>query len=148
MMLMPKIAASGEGSRRILFSALAITLGVNFAALIPYVLIYPWFVPTLVGDEYFIGVTFGLLMAASAIVYSIHAIVTSYILGRKQPGLETASRICILIVMVVSGSLLIPSQGAVGAAWAALLSASAGVVSYPLILLVRPRLHRRIAPDL
>ncbi len=148
MMLMPKIAASGEGSRRILFSALAITLGVNFAALIPYVLIYPWFVPTLVGDEYFIGATFGLLMATSAIVYSIHAIVTSYILGRKQPGLETASRICILIVMVVSGSLLIPSQGAVGAAWAALLSASAGVVSYPLILLVRPRLHRRSAPDL
>lgn len=143
MILMPKVAASEAGEqRRILYSALAVTLLVNLAALAPFALVYPWFVQTLVGGEYYIGLGFALLMAASAIVYSVHAVATSYVIGRGQPGLETVSRLLIMAVMVASGSLLIPSLGATGAAWAAVLSASAGVVSYPIILLAR-RLVRR-----
>jgi O-antigen/teichoic acid export membrane protein len=143
MTLMPKIAASDAGNhRRLLFTSIGVTLAVNCIALVGYFIIYPWFVPTLIGQPYFIGMTFGLLMAASAIIYSLHAILTSYLIGRKQPELETLSRTAILITMLVAGLWLIPSQGAVGAAWATVISASVGVLSYAVILGVRRVLRR------
>ncbi len=137
MLLMPKVAAVNQSDgRRIFYSGLALTLGVNLAALIPFALIYPWFMQTLVGAEYYLGMSFALLMAASGIIYSVHAIVTAYLLGRKLPALETTSRLIILVTMVISGSLLIPPLGALGAAWSAVISASVGVLSYPVILIL------------
>jgi O-antigen/teichoic acid export membrane protein len=138
MVLMPRIAGARDGKHRsMLINSLVVTAVVNVLALLVYLLVYEWFIVTFVGADYFVGLTFGVLMASSAIVFTFHAILTSYLLGRKQPQLETISRAVILTVNIVVGVALIPSQGIPGAAWAALLSAVGGVLTYIVAIALR-----------
>jgi O-antigen/teichoic acid export membrane protein len=138
MLLMPKVAGSVEGQhRRILYSSLAINVLVVAVLFGIYLLLYRPVV-TFVGEAYYIGMTFAVVMALSAAVYTVHAILTSYLVGRKQPELETVSRVVNTLVTVVGGLLLIPRLGVQGAAYASLLSAVLATLAYPTLLLLRP----------
>jgi O-antigen/teichoic acid export membrane protein len=139
VMLMPRVAGStGQEQHSLLRSALLATAAVSALGLVVYGALYQWFVVSLVGRLYFVGLWFGMLMAVSAIIYGFHAIVTSYVVGNNQPGLETASRATMGVVLLAAGLLLVPSQGVIGAAWANLLCAISGIAAY-LILLIRQR---------
>jgi O-antigen/teichoic acid export membrane protein len=140
MFLMPKVAeVSSDNHRRILINSLVINLVIGGAMLAVYALVYEWFIVTFIGAEYFIGMEFALLMAFSAVVFGVHAILTSFLVGRNRPGLETISRIVITLVTVVTGVALIPSLGVMGAAWSAVISAVAGVLAYPILIYLRRR---------
>jgi O-antigen/teichoic acid export membrane protein len=136
VMLMPRVAAGDGGQRRLLAAALLATLAVSAIGLVVFAALYPWFVITFVGGAYYVSLLFGLLMAASAIVYGLHAILTSYLIGSNRPGLETASRAVMAVVLLASGLVLVPSLGVFGAAWANVLCAVAGVLCYAVMLAV------------
>jgi O-antigen/teichoic acid export membrane protein len=143
MLLMPRVAsAPASDHRRLLAVALGATMAVNAAALAVFLLVYEPFVAGLVGEVYFIGLRFGTVMALSAIAYGVHAILTSYLLGRNRPGLETLSRAAMAAVMLLAGLALVPRLGAEGAAWANLLTAAAGILAYGAALLPRRRAGR------
>lgn len=136
MLLMPRVASAGDGGgRRLLVNALGATLAVNAVAMVIYLLVYEWFVRGVVGPAYFVGLRFAALMALSAVVYGFHAILTSYLLGRSRPGLETISRAVMAAVMLAAGLALVPRLGVEGAAWANVLTAVAGIVTYGVALL-------------
>lgn len=148
MILMPRVAATRDGDHRaMLKSALVATVLANAAALVVYLLAYRWFVETLVGPAYFIGYRFAVLMAVSAVVYSVHAILTSYLIGRKRPELETVSRAMIAAVLVIAGFTLIPSLGIIGAAWTSVAGSVAGVLSYTIILVARRNVPPIVTPE-
>jgi Na+-driven multidrug efflux pump len=107
--------------------------------------VYEWFIVNFIGAEYFVGLPFALLMALSGIVFGVHAILTSFLVGRNQPALETYSRVVTLVVMAGVGLTFIPQQGVMGAAWASLMSAVIGTLCYPLLLYGRRRLSARRA---
>jgi O-antigen/teichoic acid export membrane protein len=133
VMLMPRVARGG-GQRRLLAAALVATVAASAVALVVYVAVYEWFVVAMVGGAYFVGMPFALLMALSAIVYGVHAILTSYLIGSGRPGLETASRGVMAVTLLGAGVLLVPPGGVLGAAWANVLCAAAGVLAYLVIL--------------
>jgi O-antigen/teichoic acid export membrane protein len=140
MFLMPKVAeATTCNHRRILISSLLINLVIGLVMLAVYALVYEWFIVTFIGSEYFVGMEFALLMAVSAVVFGIHAILTSFLVGRNQPGLETMSRVVITLVTIIAGIVLIPSLNVLGAAWSAVISAFAGVLTYPILIYLRRR---------
>lgn len=142
MLLMPRIAGAQDGGhRRLLSNALAATLLVNTVALAVYLLVYEWFVVGFVGQAYFTGLWFAALMAFSAVAYGFHAILTSYLVGRSRPGLETISRAVMAVVMLLSGLALVPRLGVEGAAWANVLTAAAGMLAYAMVL-IRERLGK------
>jgi O-antigen/teichoic acid export membrane protein len=134
VMLMPRVAAGGGDQRRLLAVALLATLAVSAAGLIVFAALYQWFIVTFVGGEYYVNLTFGLLMAASAIMYGCHAILTSYLLGKNRPGLETASRAVMAAMLLGSGLVLVPALGVFGAAWANILCALTGLLCYAAFL--------------
>lgn len=138
MFLMPKVAEGGvNDNRRILINSLAINLIISAAMLAVYALTYQWFIVNFIGEVYFVGMDFALLMAASAVIFGVHAIVTSFLVGRNQPGLETISRIVITLITAAAGFALIPPLGLMGAAWTSLISAAAGILTYPMLMYTR-----------
>ncbi len=146
MILMPKVAAPDViGHRRLLINSLIVTLLVSVIALIGYLVVYEWFIVTFIGAAYFAGLPFALLMALSAIIFGLHAIVTSFLVGRNLPGLETISRVVILVVTIIVGLALIPPYSLLGAALASVLSAAAGIGVYPVLIYVRRRRSRGAA---
>lgn len=140
MFLMPKVAeVSSNNNRQILIVSLAINLIISLIMLLGYRIVYEWFVVTFIGAEYFVGMEFAILMAVSAVVFGIHAILTSFLVGRNLPELETISRVVITLVTIVGGLVLIPSMDVMGAAWSAVISAFAGVLTYPILIYLRDR---------
>lgn len=145
LMLMPKVAGMRKGGhRKILLTALLLSVGINVVGGTIYLLLYPWFVTTFFGEEYFIGMDFAFIMALSAILFGIYSVITAVYVGVGRASRETVGRAVMLAVVLVAGLALIPTQGAQGAALASLAASASGFFVYALYLVI-PRLRKATA---
>lgn len=143
MILMPKVAESSTGNyRSILVSSVLINLLISFLILIGYILFYEPVI-VFIGESYFAGMQFAVVMALSAIIYTLHSIVTSYLTGRKRPHWVSASRLVDTIVTISVGLILIPQLGVLGAAYTSLCSAVTATASYPIMGLLYTLFNNR-----
>lgn len=142
--LMPKVASSPTSShRRMLFNMLAISLSINIVLLIGYMLFGGWFVSTFFGANYSFDPTVAFVMAVGMIIFGAHSVVTAVLVGRDRARDETISRVLAVLSAGATGWLLIPVQGALGAAIAVLVGAVVGLATYAIIYQVqRPRRPR------
>jgi O-antigen/teichoic acid export membrane protein len=136
LLLMPKIAGMTSGRKKIAMISFTIATGASLIGLIVYMLFYKWFVMRFFGPEYFLSMKFAFIAAMGSILMGLHSIFTSIFVGIGKAKYETMSRLAILLVVLATGIFLIPSEGAVGAAWMMLAGAISGIVVFFLILLI------------
>lgn len=135
-LLMPRIAgASGEGENRSVGMTLALSILVNGAILIVYLLLAPWFVATVFGAEYVTDLATYVLLAVSGMLAGVSSIITAVVVGRGQPDLESFSRLAALFVSAGAGWVLVPLYGTAGAAGAVCASTATALAVYLVALL-------------
>ena len=158
MLLMPKVAETDPSQHRTLLkNALGLTGIVNGAVFVGFVIFYEWFITQFFDATYFVGLQFGIAMAASAIMVGVHGIVTSVLVGSNHPEMESISRMMVAIVTFISGMILVPELNVLGAALATLIGTSSGMVTYGVIFFWRwlnkrynivPKFRKRKRSDL
>lgn len=130
VLLLPKLAGMTKGRRDVVLLSLGISLVVNALGLLAYVIVYPFFVIELVGREYFLSMEFALISAVGSILFGMHSILSSSMVGVGKATVETVSRTIMTLITVVCGMTFIPAQGAMGAALTLLFAACGGLVVY------------------
>jgi O-antigen/teichoic acid export membrane protein len=144
--LMPKIAASPANQHiRLLKKTLFFALLANGAALLVFVLTYRWFVGMVFGESYILPTEVMLMLVIAEILFGFHGIITSMFVGGNKPHLETISRTIILIFAFVTGVVLIPQLGLLGAGLMLLSSAFVAIITYASVaVFYRKRLRNEL----
>jgi|GEM_PF-1013272 len=142
LVLMPKIAGlPKEDHGKYLMTSIGVSLLVNFIGGVIYMALYQWFIINFFGAEYFIGLDFGFLMAFGAILTGIHGVISAVMIGSGRTTQNTISRAAMLMAMLSLGFLLIPTQGAMGAAFTILGAATAGLLTFVVLYIAERRLQ-------
>jgi O-antigen/teichoic acid export membrane protein len=132
--LMPKIAGtSGQRHKMLLYSALGMTMLGNFALLLVYYFLVPWLVKTFFGGEYLMYPEIFFMWGIVSILTGVQGIITSVFVGEGRAQEETKSRLVTVIVAVFACWFLVPTSGALGAAWAMLIGVVFGLMVFGLI---------------
>jgi O-antigen/teichoic acid export membrane protein len=147
MLLLPKLAGMTRGRRDVVLLSLGISLAVNIIGLIAYTLVYPIFVIQFVGREYFLSMEFALISAVGSILFGMHSILSSSLVGVGKASVETVSRVIMTLITVLCGMVYIPAQGAMGAAFTLLVAAIGGLVVYAGFSMVGIRKHKKTNAD-
>ena len=136
MILMPKLAGIPKESHgSFLKVSLLVTVGVNLIGGILYMALYQWFIVTFFGAEYFVDMSFALIMALAAILFGTHGVFTAYFVGGGRVSIQVISRSIMMVSILALSVTLIPEHGVMGAAVANLVSVVCGVVFYVLVLI-------------
>lgn len=141
--LMPKVASTApERHRRMMFNMVGVTVVVNAVLLIGYVLLGEWFVQTAFGAEYSFDPVVAFVMALGMIIFGVDSVIAAVVVGRDRPRDESLSRTLAVIAAALTGWLLIPPYGALGAAFAVLVGAVVGLAVYGFIYFANRRPRR------
>jgi len=130
-------SAAGTESDRDERSAAAVRLAVGATGLaaVPLFLLAPAVVPRLFGPDYAgAGVALRALLPG-IVVFAAGSVLAADFIGRGRPGWNTQASLATLAVNLAAGLCLIPSHGAVGAAWASTIAYAVGAA----VMLVRFR---------
>jgi O-antigen/teichoic acid export membrane protein len=149
MILMPSIAGATKAEgRRQFWSAFSLSLGLNVLLLVVFLIFYQPFVVGVFGEEYFIGLPFALIMALAGMMFAARSVIFAVLVGTNRTSLDNLSRLVVMVTIVVIGVVLIPSQGAMGAAWAMFVSNALGFIPYGIFLLRRKAKRKAKTDDL
>ena len=139
-LLLPKAANLPQKNyRQIIIQTSALTLTVNGVILIIYLVLVKWFVQSVFGIGYLAGMSTYVILALSAILLGVHALITAVLVGSGRPEIETVSRGVAVVGLAVAGWLLIPVYGPLGAAIASLVGAIAALMTYGATALIKPK---------
>jgi O-antigen/teichoic acid export membrane protein len=134
--LLPKIAGTpGDRHKKLLYSALFITVLSNLILLFAYYFLAPWCVETFFGSEYLLWPNVYFMVAAVTICLGIQGIITSVFVGKGRAREETKSRLVTFIVTVVACWYFVPAWGALGASWAMLIGVVFGLIVFGFVQL-------------
>jgi O-antigen/teichoic acid export membrane protein len=135
--LLPKAAGiPREQHGRLLRQMMLIFAVANLPFLVLYLLGYQLFVQFIFGRAYVVGYDVILMLALAEILYGLHGMITAIVVGGNRPHLETISRLLTVVVVVITGSIVIPAHGISGAAFTVLISGIIAVGTYALTLLL------------
>jgi O-antigen/teichoic acid export membrane protein len=127
--LMPKIAALPEEQHMpLLKKALLANTAVNFAFLVVFALTYNWIVGNVFSPEYVIPIHVPVAVALACIGMSTHSVLSAVYVGSFRARVETISLIVGVVVAVVVGLLVIPTQALFGAGLTFLSAAVASLI--------------------
>jgi len=130
-LLMPKAAAlPRQAHRQLLKTMLALSMLINGAILIVYLLLGEWFVRGLFGPQYVAEMSTSVILALGMIALGAHSVITAILVGGGRAGVETISRIVAVVAAASAGWLLIPTYGPPGAATAMLVGTLAALITY------------------
>jgi O-antigen/teichoic acid export membrane protein len=136
--VLPKVASLPQDQHtRIVKRALLMAAVANGAALLVFLVGYPWFISNFFSPEYLVPLHIVLMLAVGEILLGFHSIITAMHVGGDNPQLETISRAFIMLTSFTLGFLLIPRLGLLGAGIMMLCCAIAGVATYTILGLVR-----------
>jgi len=143
--LMPKIAGAPKAQhRRLLLTSILLYIGVSSIMLVAYTALYASFVRLIFGVGYVVGPDIYLVLALGHIVFGMHSIISSVVVGSDRAKAETLSVLVGTGVSVLVAVVLIPEWGAVGAAATVLIGATVALLMYPLMFAFG-RLRRLLA---
>ncbi len=145
LVLLPTIAAmTRSDGRKHFIMSLSVALVANMIFLVAYLLVYPWFVTTFFGEEYFIGLLFPALLGLATILMHSHGIIFMMVISSGRTHWDTMSRIVMVATILVVGIWLVPIYGPIGGAVALLSSVLSGILVYGLVWLFSA--HEKRAP--
>lgn len=146
LVLLPQIANPKTTNRmQMLVRSVTFATAINVVAAVFFLALYPWVIKTFFNEEYYIGITFAIIMSIESILVSIHGLSFAGLAGAEKTYIDTISRIVMVVGIIVAGILLIPTYEAIGAAWAALISVAAGMSIHTIYVIQRIRLRRASA---
>jgi O-antigen/teichoic acid export membrane protein len=90
---------------------------------------------------------FALISAVGSILFGMHSILSSSLVGVGKASVETVSRVIMTLITVLCGMVYIPAQGAMGAAFTLLVAAIGGLVVYAGFSMVGIRKHKKTNAD-
>jgi O-antigen/teichoic acid export membrane protein len=145
MLLLPEVAAAPKSQhRRLLLRSLSTSTVINLAMLVPFMLSLGPMINLLYGPKYALDISTTFVLALGTIIMGVYTILTSFYVGTGRPAVETVSRIASLAASGLVAVLMIPTYGAIGAAWSTL----AGALAALLACLGDRMIHKEPSPAL
>jgi O-antigen/teichoic acid export membrane protein len=136
--LMPKVASSSSQKHySLLKNTLLWYVAANAIFLVIYALSYNWVVVRMFGPEYAARPDVFLTVAVATIVFGMHGIISSVLVGSNRPRLETLSLVVGLLAAGLVGFVAVPAYGPTGAAMTMLTGAVLALATYGVIALIR-----------
>jgi O-antigen/teichoic acid export membrane protein len=127
--LMPKIAALPKDQHApLLKRAVVANTAVNFVFLVIFAVTYNWVVENIFSPQYIMPIHIPIAVALACIGMSTHSVLSALYVGSYRARVETISLIAGVVVAIVVGLLIVPSQGLLGAALTFLSAAGASLV--------------------
>jgi O-antigen/teichoic acid export membrane protein len=138
-LLLPRAARADNRAsrRRLMLISLAGVIATNIICAIIYLAAYEWFIRTFFDERYLLPAAAVLLMVTMQMIYGLYSVVGSMLVGINRSSIEMASRIIVVITMYAACWLLIPTQGATGAALSNLIAAIVSIGSVLLLFRMR-----------
>lgn len=92
--------------------------GLTAAAAVPLALSAPFIVPAVFGEDFRPAIVPAQILLLGLSIEGVAGVITAFLYGRGRPGLNSLATGAGLLLTVILDILLIPTLGAVGAAWA------------------------------
>ncbi|MBX3064925.1 MAG: oligosaccharide flippase family protein [Anaerolineae bacterium] len=141
--IMPRIAASTTGRRRLVTLSIGATMSVQIIFAICFLLLYQPLVTWLFGVDYLVPPLTVLLMVVAALLWGIHNILANALIGANQAGIEGINRLIIVGTLYGAGIVLVPTLATTGVALADLITSLIAVATIPLLRHWRRSLSNR-----
>jgi O-antigen/teichoic acid export membrane protein len=134
--ILPRIAMSttSNARRKLVLMGLGITAVFNVILIIVFLVAYEPLVRLFFSEAYIIPIHIVLIMALAQSLLGVQNILSNTLLGMNRAWLDTANRAITLVASPVTGLLLIPPLGLLGAALASLIGVGAYLVSFPVLI--------------